>query len=910
VGDAEQPWRLHPVSFVLNAGTDFKPDYVWGGSHAVEVVVDDDGDGLIDEDPVNLVDDDGDLAFNEDPPNGTDDDRDGLVDEDGPDPQVDDDGDGLLNEDGLMTGGIIFDPVLREGYKDVPFFRTSPEYGDDDGDNRFNEDPPNGIDDDEDGLIDEDGRAPAVLPASWSRTVYAYEAPQGTEPRALRFVYDAQANLFRAVSDSGDSLTAQPQTRRFEPTDWLRPVRLHPTQNVLRLVDDRFLSGIFGQSDPIRLHRGAVRTGSTGSGQTVDGNIFTARTFAQRGGGLFTALNGLFWIDRVRYYPRPDFPDRTPPSFRVWFGGDGPNDIRRTGTSSGDVNISLRMNRFLIPEQKDQARPVIKDFLIDPPQRVRIMSMGSTTPEGVSWELAEAEAYGHGYAMDAAYVTEIIDVGPARPRYRRYFDPTDLDRPVPFENIRTTDDNRNGRIDPEEMAGTQLNAQFDISAVGRRVTWGRIRWRGRIEGDGGNVLVRVRAGDVLDTHIYQRRVGLGVVSEFIGQPLVLDWPPSGSRIDATAYVALTGLQRNRVTRLPYNTLTDQDGAFGGWSPWSAPFSFSDGLVDEGGEGGVLLALPPLTRYIQLRFDFESVEDSGVSLDFVEFEFSSPFVGRGILAEIFPNTVAQLGQEAAFQYVLKPDFAPGGDPGFNRIEIAVPSIEARIDSLVVDGLAWEQMEPEADSLRHSRAWLDRLDPVDGAFAEVVYRDSATGLPRLGIKLRSLGAADFPRGQERDMQIFLRTPVFSLLTRFESWVWNDTERRALLLQATQAGNAADHLPTDGIDVTVGSSEETLGLRLVGPNPFTPNGDGINDAVDFSVDLFLVTDPIQVRIEIYDLDGRRVRRLESGQVVAGTQSLRWDGRDEVGEVVAPGLYLYRISTDSDAGDNERTGIVAVAY
>lgn len=29
------------------------PDYVWGGGFAVEVAVDDDGDGLIDEDPVN-----------------------------------------------------------------------------------------------------------------------------------------------------------------------------------------------------------------------------------------------------------------------------------------------------------------------------------------------------------------------------------------------------------------------------------------------------------------------------------------------------------------------------------------------------------------------------------------------------------------------------------------------------------------------------------------------------------------------------------------------------------------------------------------------------------------------------------------------------------------------------------------
>ncbi|NKB71938.1 MAG: hypothetical protein GKR89_33090 [Candidatus Latescibacteria bacterium] len=586
VGDADQPWRLHPVSFILDSGVSFKPDHVWGGSHAVEIVVDDDGDDLIDEDPVNLVDNDGDLLYNEDPVNGVDDDRDGLIDEDGPDPQLDDDGDGLINEDGLMTGDIIFNPTIRAGYLDVPFFRDPPEYGDDDYDSRFNEDPVNGIDDDGDGLIDEDDRAPqAQLPEQWQRTIYTYEPPAGVVAGQLGFIYDAADDLFWAVA-AGDTIRARPQSHQLTPTDWVRPIRLNPQRNVLRLVDDRFLSGIFGPQDPIALPRGAVRTGDTGSGQTVDGNIFTAREFVQRGGGLNTALNGLFTIDRVRYSPRPDFPDRTPPSFRLRYAGDHPSDIRRTQSSSGDVNITLVANRFLVPEQINQARPVVKDFILDPAERVRVINMGSTTSEGTSWELAEAEVYGHGYALDAAYVTEIIDVGPARPRFRRYFDPEDPSRPIPFENIRTDDDDRDGSIGPDETAAARLHAQFDSAAVGGLVNWGKVRWRGQVEGDEANVLVRVRAGNTLDTHIYQRRVGLGVVSPFSGLPLELDWPPSGSRIDATVYVALSGIRRDPVQRLPYNTFTDRDGSPGGWSPWSAPFSFVDGQVDEFGQGGI------------------------------------------------------------------------------------------------------------------------------------------------------------------------------------------------------------------------------------------------------------------------------------------------------------------------------------
>ena len=177
VGDRDQPWRPHPVSRVFNVGPSFRPDYVWGGGFAVEVAVDDDGDGRIDEDPVNRVDNDGDGFRNEDPVNGRDDDRDGLVDEDGADPQFDDDGDGLINEDGLHTGGIIADPAMRSGYSEAPYFRDPFEYGDDDGDGLFNEDPVNGRDDDGDGLVDEDDRAPNPLPETWLRRVLVYDVP-------------------------------------------------------------------------------------------------------------------------------------------------------------------------------------------------------------------------------------------------------------------------------------------------------------------------------------------------------------------------------------------------------------------------------------------------------------------------------------------------------------------------------------------------------------------------------------------------------------------------------------------------------------------------------------------------------------------------------------------------------------
>ena len=46
-------------------------------------------------------------------------------------------------------------------------------------------------------------------------------------------------------------------------------------------------------------------------------------------------------------------------------------------------------------------------------------------------------------------------------------------------------------------------------------------------------------------------------------------------------------------------------------------------------------------------------------------------------------------------------------------------------------------------------------------------------------------------------------------------------------------------------------------------------------------------------------------------GLYRLAWDGRDEGGTLVSPGLYLARIEVDDDAGDdNSAVRLVGVAY
>lgn len=115
-----------------------------------------------------------------------DDDGDGLTDEDGPgDPAghgVDDDGDGLIDEDGLT--GAVGGPNSRGTIVLLKHARRS----DDDGDGREDEDGIDGIDNDGDFLVDEDGRKKAKPRQGYDRVVtprFGHWSPWSTPYRAV-----------------------------------------------------------------------------------------------------------------------------------------------------------------------------------------------------------------------------------------------------------------------------------------------------------------------------------------------------------------------------------------------------------------------------------------------------------------------------------------------------------------------------------------------------------------------------------------------------------------------------------------------------------------------------------------------------------------------------------------------------
>lgn len=106
------------------------------------------------------------------------------------------------------------------------------------------------------------------------------------------------------------------------------------------------------------------------------------------------------------------------------------------------------------------------------------------------------------------------------------------------------------------------------------------------------------------------------------------------------------------------------------------------------------------------------------------------------------------------------------------------------------------------------------------------------------------------------------TFSLYAAFNGGVWT------LMAQATL--EAEQDLPG-------------LSQVLAAPNPFNPSTN-----VSFKLGRTQL-----VRINVYDLDGRRVARLADREFPAGTSSVPWSGRADDGQPLASGTYLILVDS-----------------
>ncbi|QXD15906.1 VCBS repeat-containing protein [Rhodocaloribacter litoris] len=129
----------------------------------------------------------------------------------------------------------------------------------------------------------------------------------------------------------------------------------------------------------------------------------------------------------------------------------------------------------------------------------------------------------------------------------------------------------------------------------------------------------------------------------------------------------------------------------------------------------------------------------------------------------------------------------------------------------------------------------------------------------------------------------------------------ERGSVVLDCfVDVGDAQTEMREDNNRVTLSLLVEVSPELVVSPNPFTPNGDGINEPVRFRVSEAGYRGAV---LKIFNFDGRLLRTIST---LDGSGHLTWDGRDEAGTAQPPGVYLYIVE---ETGAVRASGHVTLA-
>lgn len=324
-----------------------------------------------------------------------------------------------------------------------------------------------------------------------------------------------------------------------------------------------------------------------------------------------------------------------------------------------------------------------------------------------------------------------------------------------------------------------------------------------------------------------------------------------------------------------------------WSSWSVPYR---------DRGGSVIMSPSPRRILKVEaILLTDTPDTCATLESIKVHFGRP-VATQLVGEVDPTRVENVGTER--DYILhigvkRPDL------GFDELVIRPPS-----------GMVLGEDESVADKVRLYAGRASQFASVDDDISAlqmsdvdvVTFGDSLLvrfPLIRSGVEVVRF---DFPgtlysSGGELDASLRKADEVF----------W----------QRVDVGDATELSTTNSLLViaqTTGGKD--LLQSVTSPALFTPNGDDANDEALFEFAVVLAGGSSAAQIEIFDLGGRLVRRLEERRdVSAGRYTIAWDGADDHGQLVPPGVYAVRLgldaSTDGTGGKRSHVArTIAVAY
>lgn len=115
-----------------------------------------------------------------------------------------------------------------------------------------------------------------------------------------------------------------------------------------------------------------------------------------------------------------------------------------------------------------------------------------------------------------------------------------------------------------------------------------------------------------------------------------------------------------------------------------------------------------------------------------------------------------------------------------------------------------------------------------------------------------------------------------------IWaSDTSGNSSPLSETVSATIEDYLAVDGDNLY--PSQYLLYTNY--PNPFNANT---------TIEYFL-PEQAPLSITIYDINGRNIKHWDFDFQEAGIHKIKWDGKDEIGNAVSAGIYVYKMRTST---------------
>lgn len=316
-----------------------------------------------------------------------------------------------------------------------------------------------------------------------------------------------------------------------------------------------------------------------------------------------------------------------------------------------------------------------------------------------------------------------------------------------------------------------------------------------------------------------------------------------------------------------------------WSPWTEPI-----FADVDSVYSARLELPGPRPFFQYRLAFEGTATDGVQVDSLAIT-NSPALAAQAVAEVAllddPNPAfgipsVRAGVDTTLTYDVRVDMGADPGSGFDGLRIATSAaaefVKLEFGADLID-IAPDSVREETDEL-------------------LVYFPSNR----------------ITEGRDQRLRVTFRSRLFLFSTEFSGQL---LDTRGSLPQALAEGDASIDVGSNSLRMIFDRAGEDLvqGFEIV-PPVITPNGDGINDAAEFSFVLIHLVEPAASQVSVYDLSGRLVRDVSSETLTAGIYAPAWDGTDGAGSPVPPGVYMARINIETATGDISKTRLVQVAY